>query len=70
MFYLHKSASSIPRKFSRSSFIFSSANVLASSTSSTLAGPLALNRNVCLPDPYPCFLPPVPPFRGPMLARK
>ena len=63
------SASWIPRKFSNNSLIFSSANVRASSTSSTLAGPFALNLNVCLPDPYPCFFPPVPPLRGPMLAK-
>ena len=66
---LPKSASLIPRKFSNNSLIFSSANVRASSTSSTFAGPFALNRNVCLPDPYPCFLPPVPPLRGPMFAK-
>ncbi len=41
----------MPRKLSKSVLIFSSANCFVESTSSTVAGSLALKRSVCRPDP-------------------
>ncbi len=57
----------MPRKFSSSALIFSSAAVLTWFTSSIRAGSLALNRRVCLPEEM-VRLPLLPDFLEAMLA--